>query len=408
MKLKAVADSKKVKTAGVLFLIVILCSGYVFGCIYNVRDIGFADLEPHPYRLFCFVQDSTPESQIAALEQISYTAFLDTNIKVEIINVDQEKNHPASEHLIFREIESFPAAVLLSPNGKSLVLPISAPPEAFEKTVRSSFHRVISSPIRKKISDRIIKAYCVVLLIKGKNEAENTKVYEIVSRAGGKIAKIMGQLPKRIEEPPHILVMNQELIPEESLLLWSLGLEEIQINTPRVAVIYGRGRRIGPLLAGEAITGDRLYRILSVIGLSCDCGLDKRWMTGLLLPLRWNEKMQSEVVKSLGFDAENPMVKTEMSSILSLDLFKHAEDDEFREELGSILDDYSEGTLEFEADPDAERVSPATLRELTSYETALPRSGLKLKAIVYAMSGLVLLILAGGFIIWIRARRKIS
>lgn len=398
----------KVKTAGVFFLIGILCSAYVFGCIYNVRDIGFADLEPHPYRLFCFVQDSTPEPQIAALEQISYTAFLDTNIKVEIVNVDQEKNHPATEHFLFREIESLPAAVLLSPYGKSLCLPISIPSEVFENNVRSSFHRVISSPIREKILERIIKAYCVVILIEGQNEEENTKAYEMVSRTVRKIAKIMGQLPKRIEEPPHILVMHQESIPEESLLLWSLGLEDSQIKTPRIAVIYGRGRRIGPLLAGETLTGDRLYRILSVIGLSCDCGLDKRWMTGPLLPLRWNEKMQSDVVKSLGFDAENPMVKTEMSSIISIDLFRRPEADEFREELGSILDDYSEGALEFEVDPNAERVSPATLRELTSSETAASKSGLKLRTFVYIMSGLALLILAGGFIIWIRARRKLS
>jgi len=398
----------KIKTTGALFLLSLICSSHVFGCIYNVRDIGFVDLVPHPYLLFCFVQNDTQEQVITALKQISYTTFLDSNIKVEIINVDQEKSHPAMEHLLFREIGSLPAAILLSPNGKSLVLPISASLEPFDKTVRSSFHSVISSPIREKILDHMIKAYCVVLLIEGKNEAENTRAYEVVSRTTRKIAKIMGQLPKRIEEPPHIIVMHQELFPEESLLLWSLGLEENQINKPHIAVIYGRGRRIGPLLTGEIITGDRLYRTLSVIGLSCDCGLDKRWMTGPLLPLRWDDKMQSDVVKFLGFDAENPMVKTEMSSILSIDLFKQTETDELREEVGNILDEYSEGLLEFEAEPNDERVSPAKLRELTSSETAMPKSGIRLKTILYAMSALILLILAGGSIIWIRARRKLS
>ena len=102
------------------------------------------------------------------------------------------------------------------------------------------------------------------------------------------------------------------------------------------------------------------------------------------------------------------MVKTEMSSIISMDLFKQTEPDELREDAGDILDEYSEGIIEFEAEPNDERVSPAKLRELTSSETALPKSGLRLKTILYAMSALILLILAGGSIIWIRARRKLS
>ena len=402
------ADLRKTKTTGALFLLSLICSSHVFGCIYNVRDIGFVDLTPHLYRLFCFVQDNTQEKAVATFKQISYTTFLESNVKVEIVNVDQKKSHPAMEYLHFWETESLPAAILLSPTGKSLVLPIYAPHESFDKKVRSSFHSVISSPIREEILDHIVKAYCVVLLIEGKNEAENTRAYDVVSITTRKIAKIMGQLPKRIEEPPHIIVIHQELIPGESLLLWSLGLEGNQVNGPHIAVIYGRGRRIGPLLSGEKITRDRLYKILSLIGLSCDCGLDKRWMTGPLLPLRWDQNIQSEVIKHLGFDAENPMVKTEMSSIISMDLFKQTEPDELREDAGDILDEYSEGIIEFEAEPNDERVSPAKLRELTSSETALPKSGLRLKTTLYAMSALILLILAGGSIIWIRARRKLS
>ncbi len=398
----------KIRTIGVFLLLCIICSALVFGCIYNVRDIGFADLAPYPYRLFCFIQDNTHQRVVAALQQISYATFLDSNIKVEIINVNQNKSHPAIEYIRFWEIESFPAAILLSPMGRSLALPLSAPHNSFDKAIRSSFNQAISSPIREEILDHLVKSYCVVLLIEGKNKAENSKAYELASRINRKIAKIMGQLPKRIEEPPRIIVIRKELIPEESVLIWSLGIEGNQVYKPHIAVIYGRGRRIGPLLIGEKITEDRLYKILSVIGLSCDCGLDKKWMMGPLLPLRWDEKIQSDVVKFLGFDAENPMIKTEMSSIISLDLFKQTEDDELKDNLGDIFDEYSEEALEFEAEPDAERVSPAKLHELTSSETTQSKSGLNLKTILYGMGIIVLLILAGGSFVLIRARKKLS
>jgi len=398
----------KIRTIDVLILSCIICSAPVFGCIYNVRDIGFADLAPLPYRLFCFIQDNTQQRVVEALKQISYTTFLESNIKVEIVNVDQNKSHPAIEYIRFWEIESFPAAILLSPMGRSLVLPLSAPHNSFDEAIRSSFTQTISSPIREEILDHLVKSYCVVLLIEGKDKAGNSKAYELASRINRKIAKIMGQLPKRIEEPPRTIVIPQELIPEESVVIWSLGIEGNQVNKPHIAVIYGRGRRIGPLLIGEKITEDRLYKILSVIGLSCDCGLDKKWMMGPLLPLRWDEKIQSDVVKFLGFDAENPMVKTEMSSIISLDLFKQTEDDELRENLGDIFNEYSEEIFEFEVQPNAEWVSPAKYRELTSSGTVHSKSGLNLKTILFVIGVIILLILGGGAFILLRARRKIS
>ncbi len=401
-------ERMKARTIGIFLLLITTCAVSLFGCIYNVRDIGFADLAPQPYRLFCFIQDNTPQRTIIALEQISYAAFLESNIKVEIINVDQDKNHPAIEHFRFWEIKSFPAAILLSPMGRSLVLPLSAPHDSFDNAIRSSFTQAVSSPIREEILDHIIKSYCVILLIEGKDEAENLKAYETASQTTQKIAQIMGQLPKRIEAPPHIIVIPQESISEESVVIWSLGMDGNQVNKPHIAVIYGRGRRMGPLLIGERITENRLYKLLSVIGLSCDCGLDKKWMMGPLLPLRWDEKIRSDVVKFLGFDAENPMVKTEMSSIISLDLFKQTEVDEFRENLGDVFDEYSEEALGFDTEPNAERVSPAKYQELTSSETTPSKSGFNLKSILYCMGIIVLFILAAGSFVLIRERRKIS
>lgn len=217
----------------------------------------------------------------------------------------------------------------------------------------------------------------------------------------------MGQLPKRIEEPPLIIVITQEKASKEKILLWSLDTDGYQVNEPHVAVIYGRGRRIGPLLKGKQISSKSLLSLLPIIGLSCDCGLDKKWMTGPLIPLRWDKKIQSDVVKFLGFDAENPMVKTEMSSIMSFDFFTQKEDTGSTGSLEDILAEYSEDIFGFEGEPEIAKVSPAIYRKLTSPELARSKSGLNLKLILFISGFIVLLVLAGGIFILLRARKKL-
>jgi len=391
-------------------VICILCSFYfskIFGCIYSIRDVGFADIESSPYHLYLFIRESTPEKLVSTFRQISYATFVDSNVEVEIINADKQKEHPAMEYFHFWEIQSFPAAILVSPKGRSLVLPILVPNRPFKETVWSSLESVVSSPKREEILEHIIKAYSVVILIEGKDRDENKRVHEVVDAATRKIDKIMNQLPKHIDEPPYIIVISRELVPLEKILLWSLDVNENEVNEPCVAVLYGRGRRIGPLLEGEQITESGLFNILLVIGLSCDCGLDERWTRGTPLPHRWGEKMQSDVVKFLGFDAESPMVKMEMSSIMSINRYIMMEDNENIESSWEELNEYIEDILAYESGLSAARVSPAQLRELVSPVSATSHSGLNLKTTLSIVGIMFLLIFAGGLFIFLRSRRRI-
>lgn len=392
-------------------VICILCSFYfseTFGCEYNVRDAGFVTILPTPYRIYCFIRNDTPEELTSTFKQISYTTFMDTNIEFEIINVEQNNDHPAMEYFHFWEIQSFPSAILVSPKGRSMVLPISFSKKSFKETVWSSLESAVSSPKREEILEHIVKAYSAVILIEGKDTVKNKRVHDAVDAASRKIAGMMSQLPKHIDEPPHIIVIPQELIFQERILLWSLNVNESEVNEPCVAVLYGRGRRIGPLLKGEQITESVLFNILFVIGLSCDCGLDARWTRGTLIPHKWGEKMQSDVVKYLGFDAESPMVKMEISSIMSINRSIRMEDNGNIGSSRDELNEYREDVLEYENGSAIGRVSPAQLRELSSTGSATPKSGLNFKMILTITSIIVLLIFVGGLFILLKSRRRIS
>lgn len=348
--------------------ITILCclcnffSSKAIGCQYNVRDVGFVDLISNPYRIYHFINNETSPEIVASLEQISYTSLLESNIQYEIVNIDQKMDHPAMEYFKFWEIQSIPASIMISPDGRSLVLPLSNPDESFRETLWKTLDNVVSSPVREKILKNIIKAYCIVLLIEGRDDVDNKHAREIADEAAVHINQIMSQLPKRIEEPPHVIVIPQEQFAQERILLWSLDINEQEIDEPHVSIIYGKGRRFGPLLKGAQRIQKELSSMLSIIGLSCECGLDKRWMTGSPIPLRWEEKKQLEVVQTLGFDAESPVVKMEISSILSFDASR------IRSRSGNEgnIYGYGEGIIRREAESSSKRLSPAQMNALIS------------------------------------------
>jgi len=130
----------------------------------------------------------------------------------------------------------------------------------------------------------------------------------------------MKLMPKFIEDQPALIIIEQQFLSAERSFLWSLGLDTDRITEPVVAVLYARARLMGPVLKGKMITKNILTNIVAVIGADCECGLDRRWMRGRILPVKWDADMQTRVAKSLGFDPENPMVKLDVSRILKYDI----------------------------------------------------------------------------------------
>jgi hypothetical protein len=290
--------------------------GSVSACRFNVREIGFIDLGIEPYYLVGYVNNDTPADVNESFEEILYAALMDSNIQVEVVNVDKEKDHAAVKYVDSYKIESFPAAVLVSPDGQSLPLSISAPGKPFKETLWSALDDVLSSPAREQINRKVVESYGVVLLIEGTDAPENQRAKLAASKAIENIAEHMDMLPKPIANPPVLVELDPNSLAEERVLLWSMGLDMEKSDTPRAAVLYGKARWIGPMFEGEAVTEENLTAILAVVGDDCECGLDQRWLQGTMLPAKWDEQAHELVAKDLGYDPENPMVKMEIASIV--------------------------------------------------------------------------------------------
>ena len=393
----------RIRTKITFFLLFFFCFSEVFACLYNVRDVGFADLLSDPYQLYFYVNDDTPEKFTSAFKQISYAAFMDCNVKVEIVNINDKKDNPGLEYFDFWKVKSCPSAILVAATGRSMVLPISDSATSFNESVWAALQTVLYSQLREKILQNIVTAYCVIVMVDGKNETENSRIYNLVSGAAEDISKTMNQLPKRIDNPPYIIRISEKEIAREKMLLWALDMDKKAGEEPAVAILYGRGRRFGPVLFGEDIGKSRLKSILSIIGLSCECGLDIKLAMGPQFPLKWGEKKQAEVQQYLGFDAENPLVKLEMSNILSLNLSSDSPD-----LFGSpdgLPGNYSEEKMTSGNKASSSRVSPSRFRDLMAAESDKSKWDSNF-VLLFSAAIIVVVILAGGGFVLMRARGK--
>lgn len=386
-----------------------------FGCPYSVRDVGFVDLDPVPYRLYCFVRDNTPQKDdiAATFEKISRVVLMDANAEAELVNIDQQETHEAVEYFRFWEIKSLPAAVVVSPTGRSMQVPISSGDKPFEETAWSALESVVSSPKRDELMDHIVKAWCVVLLVQGEDAAENARAEQAVTKAKEIIAGSLTPMGRTVDDAPHVVVIPSEHSAEEEVLLWSLDLASYDTSGPRVAVVYGRGRQIGPILEGDNLTMDSVLAILHAIGASCGCETDRRWLLGTTIPMRWGSEQEAEAAKRLAFDPESPMVKTEVSRIWSAGAVAGAGADwamGYQEYSESALG-YTEGLVETEASPTVAAATVFTARAggVGPGEPSLAKpvstvEKLTGRTVFLVVGVLVVLVLAGSVLIAARAR----
>jgi len=304
------------RSAILLCLCAVLAPGRAAACRYNVRDIGFVDIEGAAYTLYGCVSRDTPENAIVQLREAAGAALLDSNIRLEILDLDQATEHPARTHLAENPPASLPAAVLLSPDGQALSVEIAMPAEPLRTTAAAALDALVSSSKRDEIVRVTAESFAAVLLIEGTDPAQTRRAREEIEDVIAFVQAGMRDLPKAIARPPALVVLEASACAAEGVLLWSLGLDATPAAAPRAAVIYGKARWIGPVMVGEEISSRNLGRILSIVGADCECGLDVSWTRGTQLPLRWSDEVHQRAVQSLGFDPESPMVKFEIARIV--------------------------------------------------------------------------------------------
>ena len=381
-----------------LFFFQLVWSVSAFACKYTVRDIGFTDLGAIEYKLYFYVDKTTPKEIISTFEQLTYAAFLDANVEIEIIHLDQQSDHPAISYLNQQKNISVPVIILADAEENTLLLPFSYTNENFNESLWRLIEQVVSSSMRKKIIKIVKNTYGAVLLIEGNNEEINHQARKAISGTIQDITNALKLMPKLIENPPQMIVMSKSDISKEKVLLWSIKAGVKRSDLPQVAVLYGRGRRIGPILRGKKIVKDNIFNLLAIIGADCECGLDRSVMLGKMIPLRWEKEIQTELAEQLGFDVENPMIKSEMSQILSLSSSLMG-----GKNSKNPLSAYKEGIIKFNTSPSTPTVSSRAFQAPESLEYN-SKNDFVIHIILYSLSGIFVFIIVISYYIFVKKK----
>lgn len=302
---------------GALAAFLVFGSFSATACRYNVRDLGFIDLEAALYRLHVVPGQALNRDATQPLRGAAELAFRDSNVALEL----HDPGFAPGPDDAWRAAWPVPdelrgtdgtQAVLVAPDGSSRAVQLGAWDAGLEQRLGA----LVRSPVREALVARAAEGYAAVLFVEGADTEANTRALTVVQDAITETQNQMRWLPKPIAHPPALVKLARADAAAESLLLWALGLNERDATAPAVALVYGKARRIGDVLRGDAIRPAALRRVFTTIGADCECGLDLSWTRGKPLPVQWTPARHTQVAKSLGFDPESPAVKLEATQIL--------------------------------------------------------------------------------------------
>ncbi len=271
----------------------------LLACRYSVRDTGFVDLGEEAYRLILSGRDLGARGDL--YRRIAATSLLDANITFSV----RQENETTE-----------PMLALEGAHDRKLVLARGDAVPADAAGATSLLESVALSHVRAEIHETALNAFAVVVLVEGSRGSDNTRVHGSLEAAIREVSRLMLTMPKPVSTPPALLRITPQQQARERVTLWGLGFDPEPSTDPRVAIVFGRGRRIGSPLEGPLITQTAVQERLVIIGQDCECELDRAWMKGPLLPARWDASRQTQAARSLGFDPENPLVRTEISRIV--------------------------------------------------------------------------------------------
>ncbi|WP_420322061.1 hypothetical protein [Flagellimonas sp.] len=286
---------------GILFMLFVTSSQ---ACRYTIREIGFSTLSRVTYVIYKVDETTSffPRQQAEA--------FAEANVKPLTLGFNEDAGNPIISFVKSEELK-LPAYVLVDQNNRMLALPANQSNGTLQE-------EILFSPLQKKIASELPNIYATVVLVEGINPHENKIARDLVSKACTRIENIIPNMPKQVEIGPNMAVISKANFEEEKILLWSLGIESIPAQ-PTAYILYGRGRIMGDKIDYNSIKQENIYKLLSIIGADCECGLDRKWMLGYQIPLNWPKEVGQHLSDNLGFDVDNPMILAEMSRILAIE-----------------------------------------------------------------------------------------
>ncbi|MGE5531022.1 MAG: hypothetical protein ACM3VW_02750 [Bacteroidota bacterium] len=282
----------------------VLLAAHAYGCPYSIRDAGFIVRDPEPYRFVVTgCGDAKASSCRTELRQAAGIVLDQANVEARVVDTSDETDPLAAKVAALDRTQ----CALISPAGE--MLPLAAGLE-----YAPALRQVVESPLRETLLRHLIRQWAVVLVVEGTDAAQNRKVVGAATAAVKEMAGFKPEMGEPVKAAPPVLRVRWD-DPKEQVLRWALGLEEGDRKQARVAILFGRGRRVGQVLSSAQATTGLMMERLKLLGRNCTCTADPSWLLGPALPLNWGREVQEQVREQLGFDPNSPAVATTLSGV---------------------------------------------------------------------------------------------
>lgn len=285
-----------------IVLLLVFSARPAFACRYTVREVAFVELSPQVFTVE-FSPDwmETPEFQERFVVE-SRRFIRDSNVDYSL--------SPESDG-------SWRTRLIKKGNAAIAPLDLEHLRADFGQGAQEFWPAVLDSPLRRTILDNTVDRLGVVLVVEGAIDSEYSRGVSVAEAATRKVRPLLGKMAKPIDSEPLILRVSRDRVQQERILLWSLGFDLSATAPTQVATVIGRGRRLGPVLDSVTMNETALLEAFVIAGQDCECDLDRVWMQGPSFPTVWSEKFRVVTLDALGFDTEDPAVRSEMSRILA-------------------------------------------------------------------------------------------
>ncbi|XAM01362.1 hypothetical protein OT109_08195 [Phycisphaeraceae bacterium D3-23] len=295
----------------VVLMLLLLPTTGASACEYCVREVGFVSLYHEPYRVVIAVAEWTDDAERDRVLAQARAAIGPGNVVVSIGSAEDGGEYA---DVVDRAGDHLPAAVVYAPDGRNELLALS--PDGDRRGLITTVDELTHSPAREGLGAALIDGYATVLVVEGTDADANRAARELAEAAIQRINAVKSGFDRVIEIGPALRVITAAERSDERWLLWSLGITDGGEAMPSVAVLYGKGRRLGDVLTGSELTDHALFTMLSVVARDCECDLDRGWLYSNTIPLVWDDALRRRAYDSLGFDPESAATRAAVARIL--------------------------------------------------------------------------------------------
>lgn len=287
-------------------------------CKYTVRDVAFVTLHEQPYRFFIYAGDGSSALPPADALAAARPGLGDSNVVPEVIEGAAAPDSAAAQTAEVLELDQRPAIALAAPDGRAIRLSDSGVDALDAGSITEASRRITSSGKQLELRMLLLAGHhSVIVLHEGASEEHNADARRTAKSLIDEVEQALPSLPKPIHLPPALMTISQDDTQGERLFLWSLGIDDEEVEKTQLAIVFGRCRLLGPPMPIPGTNRQQILRRLAVVGQDCECELDRSVMRGQMIPHAWSSREEALAASMLGFDPGNPLVQVEIQRILS-------------------------------------------------------------------------------------------